>query len=60
MLAIGFTRLALGVHYISDVVGGYALGLAGYSALHMLTRASYAAADTRTPAVVNAAAGAVA
>jgi membrane-associated phospholipid phosphatase len=25
---IGFTRLALGVHYISDVLGGYALGLA--------------------------------
>lgn len=27
VLAIGFTRLALGVHYISDVLGGYALGL---------------------------------
>lgn len=26
--AIGFSRLALGVHYISDVVGGYILGLA--------------------------------
>jgi undecaprenyl-diphosphatase len=26
VLLIGFTRLALGVHYISDVLGGYALG----------------------------------
>lgn len=26
--AIGFTRLALGVHYITDVVGGFALGAA--------------------------------
>ncbi|MEA2498172.1 MAG: hypothetical protein QOH26_577 [Actinomycetota bacterium] len=25
-LLIGFTRLALGVHYITDVLGGYALG----------------------------------
>ena len=28
VLAIGFTRLALGVHYLSDVVGGIVLGLA--------------------------------
>jgi undecaprenyl-diphosphatase len=27
VLAIGFTRLALGVHYITDVLGGFALGL---------------------------------
>lgn len=27
-IVIGFSRLALGVHYISDVLGGYALGLA--------------------------------
>jgi len=26
--AIGFSRLALGVHYISDVLGGYVLGMA--------------------------------
>lgn len=26
VLAIGFSRLALGVHYLSDVLGGYALG----------------------------------
>ncbi len=28
VLAIGFTRLALGVHYVSDVVGGIVLGIA--------------------------------
>lgn len=29
MLAIGFSRLYLGVHYVSDVVGGYLVGLLG-------------------------------
>lgn len=28
VVAIGFTRLALGVHYLSDVLGGFVLGLA--------------------------------
>ena len=28
VIAIGFTRLALGVHYITDVLGGFVLGLA--------------------------------
>jgi undecaprenyl-diphosphatase len=28
VLAIGFSRLTLGVHYVSDVLGGYALGAA--------------------------------
>jgi undecaprenyl-diphosphatase len=28
MLVIGFTRLALGVHYLTDVLGGYVLGVA--------------------------------
>jgi membrane-associated phospholipid phosphatase len=32
ILMIGFTRLALGVHYISDVVGGYVLGAAWLTA----------------------------
>jgi undecaprenyl-diphosphatase len=28
VLAIGFSRIALGVHYVSDVVGGIVLGAA--------------------------------
>jgi uncharacterized protein (TIGR03382 family) len=33
VLAIGFSRVALGVHYVSDVVAGYALGAAWVAAL---------------------------
>jgi membrane-associated phospholipid phosphatase len=32
IVAIGFSRLALGVHYISDVLGGYLLGAAWLAA----------------------------
>lgn len=32
VLAIGFTRLALGVHYITDVIGGFLLGAAWLAA----------------------------
>jgi len=33
VLAIGFSRVALGVHYVSDVVGGFVLGAAWLAAL---------------------------
>ena len=41
VLAIGFTRMALGVHFLSDVLGGYVLGaawLAGSIALFEVWR----------------------
>ena len=44
-----------GTRLVAGALAGYALGLAGYAGLHLLTRASYAAADTRTPALVNVA-----
>jgi membrane-associated phospholipid phosphatase len=33
VLAIGFSRVALGVHYVSDVLAGYALGAAWVAAM---------------------------
>jgi undecaprenyl-diphosphatase len=33
VLAIGFSRIVLGVHYLSDVVGGYVLGAAWVAAM---------------------------
>ena len=42
-----------GSRLVAGALAAYAVGLAGYAGLHLLTRASYAAADTRTPALVN-------
>jgi len=39
VLAIGFSRVALGVHYVSDVVGGYVLGAAWVAAMVALFNA---------------------
>ncbi|MCZ4491922.1 MAG: putative rane protein, partial [Conexibacter sp.] len=36
VLAIGFSRVALGVHFASDVVAGYVLGAAWVAALTAL------------------------
>lgn len=47
---IGFTRLALGVHYVSDVIGGFALGgawLAGCVALFEIWREDRGRRHTR-------------
>lgn len=33
ILAIGFSRIALGVHYVSDVLGGFVLGAARVAAM---------------------------
>jgi len=45
---------AAGADLVARVVAAYALGLVGWSALQFLTRASYAANDTRTPTLVAA------
>jgi len=42
-----------GAGLVSKLLAAYALGLMGYAGLHLLTRASYAAGDTRTPTMVN-------
>jgi len=43
---------AAGGQLVARVVAAYAVGLIGWSALQLLTRASYAADDTRTPTLV--------
>jgi putative peptidoglycan lipid II flippase len=45
---------AAGTHLVARVVAAYVLGLVGWSVLQLLTRASYAAGDTRAPTLVNA------
>ncbi len=41
-----------GARLVGDVLAAYALGVTGYAGIHLLTRASYAAGDVRTPAAV--------
>jgi putative peptidoglycan lipid II flippase len=43
-----------GAGLVARVLAAYAVGLCGYAGLQLLTRASYATGDTRTPALVNA------
>jgi len=45
---------AAGAELVARVVAAYALGLIGWSVLQLVTRASYAADDTRTPTLVAA------
>ena len=45
---------AAGAQLVARVVAAYSLGLVGWSCLQVLTRASYAADDTRTPTLVAA------
>ncbi|HVF14270.1 MAG TPA: lipid II flippase MurJ [Acidimicrobiales bacterium] len=41
-----------GAGLVADVLVAYAFGITGYAGIHLLTRASYAAGDVRTPAAV--------
>ncbi|MCU1451545.1 MAG: putative rane protein putative virulence factor [Acidimicrobiales bacterium] len=45
---------AAGAHLVARVLAAFVLGIVGWSALQLLTRASYAVGDTRTPTLVNA------
>ncbi|HWS38348.1 MAG TPA: phosphatase PAP2 family protein [Actinoplanes sp.] len=47
--AVGFTRLALGVHYLSDVLGGWLLGIAWISVTAYAFRIWRREAGHRTP-----------
>ncbi|MBI3256996.1 MAG: oligosaccharide flippase family protein, partial [Actinobacteria bacterium] len=51
VLALG--ALSANAELVARTLAGYALGLIGYSTFQLLTRASYADEDTRTPTVVN-------
>ncbi|MGC9665247.1 phosphatase PAP2 family protein [Planosporangium sp. 12N6] len=48
VLAIGFSRIALGVHYLSDVVAGYLLGAAWVTAMTAAFGAVRIARDARS------------
>jgi putative peptidoglycan lipid II flippase len=54
--ALGLIRVGAldpdGADLVAGVLAAYALGVTGYAGIHLLTRASYAAGDVRTPAVV--------
>lgn len=54
--AVALGALAAGGPLVGHTLGAYALGLAGYAGFQLLTRASYALGDARTPALVNLAA----
>jgi undecaprenyl-diphosphatase len=47
--AIGFSRLALGVHFLTDVTAGYLLGAAWVTVLVTLFRVSFRAPAERSP-----------
>ena len=53
LIQVGALNTA-GAELVARVTAAYALGIIGWSALQFLTRASYAADDTRTPTLVAA------
>ena len=52
LVSVGALDQGGGSRLVARVLAAYALGLIGYSCFHLLTRATYAAGDTRTPTLV--------
>lgn len=50
---VAFGALAEGGPLVARTLAAYAVGLTGYAAFQLLTRACYADGDTRTPTLVN-------
>jgi putative peptidoglycan lipid II flippase len=50
---LAFGALARGGPLVARTLAAYAVGLIGYAAFQLLTRAYYADGDTRTPTIVN-------
>ena len=53
LLLVAFGALTSGGPLVARTLAAYAVGLIGYSAFQLLTRACYAEGDTRTPTLVN-------
>ncbi len=50
---LSFGALSANVDLVARTLIGYSIGLLGYAAFQLLTRASYAEEDTRTPTLIN-------
>jgi undecaprenyl-diphosphatase len=49
VVAVGFSRLILGVHYLTDVLGGWLIGALWLTAIHALLRPTRTRHTSRSP-----------
>jgi membrane-associated phospholipid phosphatase len=49
VVAVGFSRLILGVHYLTDVLGGWLIGALWLTAIHALRRPTWTRHTSRSP-----------